>query len=405
MSKKTIAYTCLLTSIVGIAGFAMVQHKLTGPTAAIPRNLYIYSAKQRKLQQACQRLVVPYDPMCPRVLSYGLTSDAGFGHQLTELLFALRKAHIYGLSLVFESFGTSTLHKDNYTGMDELLGLGHIFSGVIGTDWSQIKQIMAEQNASWQTLDTSISPHRSKIGCGSFMTSRGYQNCPSGRNNDCFRAPENAFLFEDAKECLRTATREFGLAGSNCIFTKADESVGRKLPNDTVYVVWHIRLGDMTLHHPSDNFYQLFLTELKQVIVDYKSRLFLVGKRGTDNTGVFSEYVDMIRKSVGRIWNDTSPQCVPDVIAPVYSFTDAFLAMMQADLLVGSGSSLPAVASLVSEIPLFFNHVPKHGYNHGAEMTADSVDMESNGEVLESHRRLRVDLHRRMHASRRTACR
>lgn len=96
---------------------------------------------------------------------------------------------------------------------------------------------------------------------------------------------------------------------------------------------------------------------------------------------------------------------VPNVIAPKLTFRDAFVAMMQADVLVGSESSLAAIAALLSQEPLFFSHVAKHGYNFGAETLADSVDMHWNGTVSESIRRLKIAMHERMQPSNRRACR
>lgn len=102
---------------------------------------------------------------------------------------------------------------------------------------------------------------------------------------------------------------------------------------------------------------------------------------------VTKEYVDSVSKAAAVLWRDVSADSVPHVIAPELSFRDSFLAMTQADVLDGSGSSLPMTAALVSGEPLFFNHVAKHGYLVGAEILADGVDMSSDGTILDSIRR------------------
>lgn len=302
--------------------------------------------------------------------------------------------------------------------MFDLLGLRYIFSIVGKIDKSDIKRTMAKINASWRFLDASVRVK--DIRCNSFMTLSGC-HCLSTPTQDCFIAPESAYLFEQAANCLQTANREFGSSETRCILLQDvlesesendndddDADSGRRvLPSDTVYDVRHIRSGDFVPHPPNDDdFYKTVLTELRYMTMTYSVLIFLVekGRIAADGDArVDKQYVDRIRTLGAVAWNDTAYR--QHVIAPTYSFADAFLAAMQADVLIGSGSSLPAVASLVSGIPFFFNHVPKHGYNHGAEMTADSVEMDANGTVIDSRRRHGEQVYRRVRSSRRTACR
>lgn len=362
---------------------------------------------QRAIYQACRKIIIPFDPRCPRVLSYGITTGAGLGHQFTELLFGLRKAHNYGLSYVFDPFVASSSHHDNYTSINELLGLPELFEAVGNLLRSDIDQLMSDRHMDWTPLNTSLGPHvTARETCNMFYNSGGYYNCHSGPSNDCFLAPENMYLFEDAADCLRFGSRQFGKAFTECVFM--GDATNKTLPGDTVYVVWHVRLGDITLHSPDDISYKTILHHLRYIAAGYKVRILLVGKGDTSGDGtsrVSSDYISALSEQARDVWNVSDVKYLPSIIAPAYTFEEAFLAMMQADVLIGSGSSMPAIASLVSGVPLYFSHVPKHGYNFGAEMTVDAVDMESNGTILESHRRLRVAVYRKLNPRQSTACR
>jgi hypothetical protein len=362
------------------------------------------------IQIDCHDLVIPFDPECPRVLSYSITR-AGFGHQFSELLFGLKKARVYGLAYMFEPFVGSDVHQENYTIVNDLLGLTDLFPALGAPSRSGVDEVMLTSGLTWKQLEHSATVNRSSVDCGSYLNIGGYTHC----GTDCFRSPDNAHLFQDVAKCFRSATRQLGSAFDRCIFldreSTRDRLSGRTvqwLATDTIVTVWHVRLGDFTPHQPEDMFYQSVLKELKEITQGYKLFVLLVGKgrMHADGTSEVSpDYVEKIQTRASEVWKNGKQEEAVEILAPRYNFSDAFIAMMQADVLVGSGSSLPAVASLVSGVPLFFNHVPKHGYNVGFEMTADSVDMEANGTVLESRRRLRTEIYARMHPKIPTVCR
>lgn len=172
------------------------------------------------------------------------------------------------------------------------------------------------------------------------------------------------------------------------------------LPSDTVVVVWHIRVGDVVTHSHDDHFYKHVLDTIKFITQGFRIRFILVGggaakSSASANTtsSIPIEYVKFMSSSVGELWESTA---VARVEAPAYTFIESFLAMMQADVLIGSGSSLPQVAALLSGVPIFFNHVSKHGFHYGAELLADSVDLEKNGTILDSRRRIKIEMFARM---------
>lgn len=336
----------------------------------------------------------------------------GLGHQLTELLFGLQKARSYGLSYVFEPFTASGKHKDNYTFINELLGLPRLFASLGGASRPVAEEVLASSSSTWEKWNESHA--LTDASCNVFRSVGGYSHCTSASNLNCFIAPEHAFLYQNAADCFRNAVVAYGTAFDHCIFdaidmwpltysNKSQVAHAGGLPHDTIVVAWHVRLGDLVPHPPSDPFFKRVLLALRQITEEYKLIVMLIGK-GSGTDGVAQDYVDAVANAVNDVWSG-SAEHVPRIVAPVLSFPDAFVAMMQADVLIGSGSSLPAAVSLVSGEPLFFNHVAKHGYNYGAEMLADSVDMHWNGTVSESLRRLRVVIHERMRPGKRRACR
>lgn len=130
-------------------------------------------------------------------------------------------------------------------------------------------------------------------------------------------------------------------------------------------------------------FYERVANAIEYIADGYNIRIILVGggTRCGGSQHVPKEYVDAISNIVSSIWSGSE---IPRILVPQYSFRRAFLAMIHADVLIGSGSSLPMIASAISAQPLYFNHVPKHGFNYGMEMMIDNADLLHNGTVLDS---------------------
>jgi hypothetical protein len=350
---------------------------------------------------ACQNLIVHLNPNCPRLLEYTYSEGTGFGHQFTEFLFGIKKAQVYGMTYLFTPFKGSIGHGDDYTFINDMLGLSKLFESLSAATRESVKQLPRVD-----LLSTNSSL------CNAVYTISGYRHCYPELSGNCFSSTETRFLFQDVAGCLRQGVQRLGYAHERCVLLGNEQNKQQPahhyLPKDTVYVVLHVRVGDYEPHPPNDLFYTKLFENLRRIAAGYKINILLVGKGQVDMDGSFSvasNYLDILRTKVSDVWKEYAPEYIPKVYSPRYTLTESFLSMMQADILVGSGSSLPAVASLVSGVPLFFNHVPKHGYNVGMEMVGSDVDLEFNGEVLDSHRRLRVELHARLNPHQPTACR
>jgi hypothetical protein len=381
---------------------AIARHQRTGSNASRALMTKFLDQQHRNLgndvRDACKHLFHAFDPACPRLLVNKYSAREGFGHQFAEFLFGMRKAHEHGLSYIFEPFSSSGAHKDNYTDINAVLGLTKLFAANSGVSREDVNEIIMKQNGSFVGIN---EPQLDK-GCGKLASVSSYRYCLSDPQKSCFSAPENAHLYQNAANCFRKGARRYGTAFQRCLFLADDTASSRLavgsgpppniLPPDMIVVVWHVRVGDRVLHRPGDKFYRKVLKQLQNITAGYRLRVLLVGKT-VNSASVPFEYVDHVDGLAKELWNDAADtSMVPKVIAPTYDLTDAFVAMMQADVLIGSGSSLTHTAAVFSDQPLFFNHVAKHGYNYGAEMFADSVDLAADGTILDSIRRLRVVL-------------
>lgn len=359
------------------------------------------------LRELCQQVFVPPTPTCPRFLTNRITRGAGFGHKFTELLFGLRAAHDNGFSYVFEPFESSVLHGEDYSIVNDLLGLPAMFKELGGLDRQSIENMT---EAGQLEVAATLKPNGSSRACGVVARVGGFYYCDSAPASNCFVAPQNEFLFDRARSCFRQAVRTLGTALNACTFP--NDLIRPRLPegNGTVIAVWHIRVGDFFTHKPTDVFYERVLSTLKEVTRGFQLVVLIVGGgtgKGNQAQTVPAEYISRIADTSARLWGNFAAAesgRAPRVIGQAYSFRDAFVAMMQADILIGSGSSLPPIAALVSDVPLFFNHVMKHGFHYGAEFLADSVDLHPNGTTHDSRRRLRIALHGRMRSPRRSPC-
>lgn len=378
----------------------------------LERHYYMrYSLTTRKMHAlaeargppSCYDVFIPPNDECPRFLTNKISIGAGFGHQFTELMFGMWAARLHGYSYVFEPFIFNDNARDDYSIMNEVLGLEAMFSelGAISRR-SLDERIMKDEQ--WQTI--SGLPVNAPRQCKTVLAIGGYHHCTTAKTNGCFVAPENEFLFQRFAKCMRHAVFNYGMALKECVLVEPKHEVRqgeRLIASDTVVVVWHIRVGDVAKHGPDDPFYERVLDTIKYVTHGFRIRIVLVGggakkdAAANTTTSVPIEYVKQISSIVNALWASTSAARVQ---APAYTFRESFVAMMQADALIGSGSSLPQIAALLSGTPLFFNHESKHGFNYGAELLPENIDLATNGTVLDSLRRIKIDVFARINEGR-----
>jgi hypothetical protein len=399
----------LLLQLGGVWMGQRGSERSVGGPVSLPSSTAAISApneRHRRLNQsACRHaIVVPFKPTCPRQLVVKYLESAGFGHQFTELLFGMYAAQYMGLTLTWSPFAPSQDHGDDYTGLVKVLGLERFFVDGLGLmradDLLELYRSKPTMFGQW--IEVGNLDKRSVVptACNNTVLSiEGWWHCRSGiADNNCFWAPEHAFLFQRFGECLRAGVHVYGTAFDRCVFKEEKgEGNNRYLRRDTLVVVWHLRFGDVSPRKPGDVFFANVVQALKQIIpigLIKQVHIVLVGGGGKATSGVPQAYVDSLRDIIVNNNENASDTSLRFQVERFHktSFEEQFLAMMQADVLVGSGSSVPQVATLLSGKPVFFNHVPKHGYGYGQEAMADAVDMDEQGRVLDSLRRVKVML-------------
>lgn len=356
----------------------------------------------------CARVITPLSPTCPRQLIVRYLESAGFGHQFSELMFGIYAAQYLGLTFTWNPIVASRDHGDNYTLLVRTLGLEAFFVEGLRLHRAADLHAIRSQNASHfgQWVVANQEKRDAALSCdNSVLTIEGWWHCASGvQDHNCFWAPEHEFLFERFKSCFRAGVRAFGRAFDTCVFEGKEGNTTNRLPHDTVVVAWHLRLGDVAPHTPGDEFFKRVVAALREITRGYYAtvQIHLVGG-GSGVRGIPVGYMQALGRIVDA--NDGDPYGKRNPVFEIHhalatsSFETQFLAMMQADVLIGSGSSIPQVASMLSGRPLFFDHVPKHGYGVGIEATSDAVDMDEEGRVLDGLRHVRMRLFDKMASS------
>lgn len=158
----------------------------------------------------------------------------------------------------------------------------------------------------------------------------------------------------------------------------------------------HIRAGDFVTHQANDTFFTTVLRNVRTITEGYRVEIYLIGGIAGSNCAP-AEYVSAVQAAIAAAWAGVSERV--HLLVPTLPATDALRYMIQSDLLVGSGSSLPHVAAMLSGKTLFLNHEPKHDFV-GVELMGDHVDIYKSGELIDSPRRVRIEFQRRMETRR-----
>lgn len=331
----------------------------------------------------CYDVIRPPD-RCRRFITARRTEDAGFGHQVMEMLFAMEVGRREGFSFVYKPLVASGKHGHSYRRIDTDLGIAKLFSLLRTPGWPQIARDPALAHA---VLGRNGDIKRFVGNCNVLVELDGYGHC----GGDCFKAGSNEYLFQRFAPCLQEAVRQFGNIFDECIFGH----LGISAPFPYI-VAFHLRFGDFVAHdHHDSNYVIKTLTYLRALTGGHYVLIVLVG----GGNGTTAHSLHQFAQAVTSAAHSMKGGSTFSVLVPSLDFDDSMRVMMQADMLIGSGSSLPQVAALLSEMPLFFNHEAKHGFHFGAELLGSHVDVDRSGMVIDSLRRVRVELFRRRHLS------
>jgi len=249
--------------------------------------------------------------------------QAGLGHRIFELVFALQMALSYRATLHFgEAWAKASEHGSGYEFVETLLGLRHLYSKEMNIKEEEYN--LTDFNDVFNT-DCKVIYRGNYTSCG---------------GDNCFKSPTMVLAAAKHVDCLRQNAKRHG--------TWATMSPFR---DDYFHVVWHIRVGDRELHTPDDAFYENLIVDLSHYLTAGKVKHHFLAEW----TAVSASKENAYRQSITKMLPDA------EFISP--GIQEAFLVLMHADLLIGSGSSLPMAAALFSG-GAFINVRPKHGWNY-----------------------------------------
>lgn len=311
-----------------------------------------YTANQDPLLSCGTTLQI--NAPCVRVLEGFRSPRVGLGHQISELVFSLQLASLYDAAVLFSPFKDDVSeHGDTLTFLNDLLGLKVIWRNS-NYDTSALR-VQLISNSSSDPYECDV------IYKGTFMTCPGTLDWP-GQSGNCFLLPAQRSSFNRFAPCLRE------LAMSSGTWTHKRPTL---LSTNSFNVVWHVRLGDLELHKPDDGYYENISRLLQPTFLAVNGpRHFVIGKWDVLEIVDLQAYETHFRELLGKI---TFLNVELD---------ESFIYMLHADMVIGSGSSLPRVASLFSSSVLPVNMVPTHGWNHYAEYYSDGIDIELENDYI-----------------------
>jgi len=169
-----------------------------------------------------------------------------------------------------------------------------------------------------------------------------------------FLDPLNTLTVDKARRCF------------NCIATNHGCVVKYSSKRTKIRVAWHVRTGDIEMHNEKDIFYYKVWGFLKKALSNFSFPVhnIIIGTRGEQ------KYYSL---------NSTIPNAT---FVNNRDSLDDTLVFMNADIIIGSGSSFPLVSLLFSDLPFYFHHEPKHGFEHMNEYISNGVILTKDGDIL-----------------------
>ena len=241
---------------------------------------------------------------------------------LLQMLFAAEFARLRNLTLAFshpKKSRTHTAHLLDYPRLWSQLGLNSLFldlrmrppalrhprhqlsSATLGMGGAQCHAEFHLKECCWCDLYGPRSPR------------------------NCWEARENAFLFQKYAPCLQCAFQAFGRARSMLLSTSGIAEVT---------VVWHVRIGDVMLHAPSDSFFSTVATQLAPMLKPFRTRFVIVGGGAQSKRRQLAEYIRALARIGARTLGPRFVGCE----AGASDFVSSFHQMLHAD---GAFSRIP----------------------------------------------------------------
>lgn len=283
---------------------------------------------------------------CPRILYPHRTHAAGIGHQLSEYIFFLELSKLYNAAIVVDEFqDIISNHGQSFVFLNKLMGftpINSLYKKLI----PKFREVQSSEFSDVSQCSVVLRP--------------SYGNCPG----DCFFDVKTRYAFDHFSPCIRYQSLKYGNWNMRNPFVRK---------YDNLNIVWHVRIGDLTLHKPGDSFYSIVLENIKPILkkfTNYTHYIIGGGGKTSDCSRIPDEYEFFFRNILG---NNTIFGC--------YTVEESMLHMLHSNVIIGSGSSFPVIGSLLSSKPMFLNHVQKHGFHHAQDYLSDGIWLDIDGSI------------------------
>jgi hypothetical protein len=303
---------------------------------------------ERPSIDACKEVKLDINDDCIRVLEFDRSTYAGLGHQISELVFSAYLSGRFNAALKASRFDRDVVavhHSDNYGFINEFLGIDRFVSNS-DLDTAGLKQIDVTDLTNQE--------------CG-ILYKGHWQRCEE--DTDCFQSFLMQLAFSKLAPCFRSESFLNGKWKSASPFLQSEFETE---------IVWHIRVGDREPHPVGDPFYRNLFRDLNAVLQANKTRVHFIAEWSILSTEKRHDYQKFLEEVMGHTWKMRFASL---------SLLETLAHMMHANLLIGSGSSLPTVAALFSDKPLYVNTAPKHGWHAQLEFV-DGLMARDDGRLL-----------------------
>jgi hypothetical protein len=210
--------------------------------------LFLKSCNITLMKEACSALELQHPESqnafsFPKRCLWGkLDAFAGLGHQMTEILFFARMAHVYMLPHVFEIFSqTNSKHDSSYHWASSFFGLERTFQN-LGSSFAKSESNLIDETSS--SCDHFLRLNSGQ--CDNSMSLAAEDMIKSSDN--CFQSPIMHMLFATFAPCFRQSSLCHGSWVAEAKSVQYDPAV--------VNVAWHIRVGDKDLYNSSSSYYR-----------------------------------------------------------------------------------------------------------------------------------------------------
>jgi hypothetical protein len=316
--------------------------------------------------------VHPVNTTCPRYVSLGLSHNTGLGHRLSEVLFGWAAAAELGATYVVQDVDAWVTPREDqsYWWVHGLLGMAA--GEVIGAHELATLSPPPARVVVCPYTEAATARHAAR--CNVHFELATYSCCPDG---DCFKSIVRHGLYDQMKACLRWKRAQ-----------------GALLPRHTANIVWHVRVGDISLHNDDPAFFRAVWAQLADALradagVPVVHAVVVTGPESRPTLPAAFAFLD------GLLPNLT--------VLPSQSAYLGLAVMEAADVLISTGSSFPEVAALVNGGPIFLQHLPKHvpatydgAFTTLMEYISDAVPLYPSGRLGLGTDALRARLHARL---------